>query len=62
MSKELEIIDKLSDARKKLKDQMSKVIVGQEKVIDLLLLSLFSRGHCLIIGVPGLAKTLMVQT
>jgi MoxR-like ATPase len=42
--------------------ELSKVIVGQERVITLLLVSLFSRGHCLLIGVPGLAKTLLVKT
>ena len=45
-----------------LVDELSKVIVGQEQVIEELLISLFSRGHCLLEGVPGLAKTLMVST
>src|SRR6267154_2443078 len=43
-------------------EQISKVIVGQKEVIEQLLLALFSRGHCLLIGVPGLAKTLLVST
>ncbi len=46
----------------KLKQEIAKVIVGQEEVIDQILLSIFSGGHALLIGVPGLAKTLMVNT
>ena len=49
-------------AHKKLKQEIAKVIVGQEEVIDQILLSIFSGGHALLIGVPGLAKTLMVNT
>ena len=49
-------------ARKKLKEEIAKVIVGQEHIVDDLLTALFARGHCLMIGVPGLAKTLMVRT
>lgn len=45
-----------------LKEEISKIIVGQEKVIDEILISIFSGGHALLIGVPGLAKTLMVNT
>ena len=45
-----------------LKTEIQKVIVGQEDIIDLLLLSLFSKGHCLLVGVPGLAKTLLIKT
>lgn len=41
---------------------MGKVIVGQERIVRLLLVSLFARGHCLLIGVPGLAKTLLVKS
>lgn len=55
-------IQKLNDAHKRIKEQMSKVIVGQEDVIDQLLIALFSRGHCLLEGVPGLAKTLMINS
>lgn len=46
----------------KLKQEIAKVIVGQDKVVDQILLSIFSGGHALLIGVPGLAKTLMVNT
>jgi len=57
-----ESIDKLSQAYHGIREQMSKVIVGQNDVIDQLLIALFSRGHCLLEGVPGLAKTLMIST
>ncbi|HIK92941.1 MAG TPA: AAA family ATPase, partial [Planctomycetes bacterium] len=57
-----ESIDLLHNAQAQIKAQMSKVIVGQDDVIDQLLIALFSRGHCLLEGVPGLAKTLMIST
>jgi MoxR-like ATPase len=59
---DLQAIARLGEARKKLKSEIAKVIVGQEHVVDDLLTAIFSRGHCLMIGVPGLAKTLMVRT
>ncbi|WP_038028449.1 AAA family ATPase [Thermonema rossianum] len=46
----------------KLKEEIHKVIVGQDEVIDQLLIALFSKGHCVLVGVPGLAKTLLIQT
>jgi len=55
-------VGKLGDARKRIQDQLSQVIVGQTEVIEELLISVFSRGHALLEGVPGLAKTLMVST
>ncbi len=55
-------IEKHRNAKQKITDQLSQVIVGQTHVIDELLISLFSRGHCLLEGVPGLAKTLMIST
>jgi MoxR-like ATPase len=55
-------IHKLGTAREKIMSQLGQVIVGQDQVIEELLISLFSRGHCLLEGVPGLAKTLMVST
>ncbi|MCH2125133.1 MAG: MoxR family ATPase [Pirellulaceae bacterium] len=55
-------IQKLGEAREKILEQLSHVIVGQHQVIEELLISLFSRGHCLLEGVPGLAKTLMIST
>src|SRR5437868_13204894 len=45
-----------------IKKEVAKVIVGQDAVIDQLLIALFARGHCLLIGVPGLAKTLLIRT
>src|SRR3954453_4859036 len=59
---DLEAIQRLGAARRKLKDEIARVIVGQEHIVDDLLTALFARGHCLVIGVPGLAKTLMVRT
>ena len=55
-------IDRLNQARERLIHELSKVIVGQQRVIDELLICLLSRGHCLLEGVPGLAKTLMIST
>ena len=55
-------IQQLAHAREQIVQQMSQVIVGQNDVIEELLISLFSRGHCLLEGVPGLAKTLMIST
>ena len=55
-------VRRLGEARERILEQMAQVIVGQESVIEELLISLFSRGHCLLEGVPGLAKTLMIST
>ena len=55
-------VEKLRAARQKIIQQLAQVIVGQTDVIEELLISLFSRGHCLLEGVPGLAKTLMIST
>src|SRR5262245_47846622 len=46
----------------RITEQLRRVIVGQDHIVTLLLVSLFSRGHCLLVGVPGLAKTLLVKT
>src|SRR5215813_7530198 len=59
---DLEAIARLGQARQKLKEEIAKIIVGQVHIVDDLLTCLFARGHCLMIGVPGLAKTLMVRT
>ncbi len=53
---------RLAHARERIVSQLEQVIVGQQSVIEELLISLFSRGHCLLEGVPGLAKTLMIST
>ena len=55
-------IDRLHEAHDRILAQLSRVIVGQSQVIEELLICLFSRGHCLLEGVPGLAKTLLVST
>jgi MoxR-like ATPase len=57
-----EVIEQLASAVDRIRGQLAQVIVGQDAVIDQLLISLFSRGHCMLEGVPGLAKTLMVST
>lgn len=57
-----EQLDRLVDKYQLLTNEISKVIVGQHEAVDSLLLSIFSGGHCLLLGVPGLAKTLMVST
>jgi len=62
VSEEQKVIEKLSRARKAMFHEMHKVIIGQNLVLEQLLISLFAGGHCLMIGVPGLAKTLMVST
>ena len=59
---DLDAIAKLGECRTRLKQEIAKVIIGQESIVDDLLTALFARGHCLMIGVPGLAKTLMVRT
>src|ERR1700704_5158828 len=55
-------IRRLADAKEKIQEQLSQVIVGQHEVIEEMMFCLFSRGHCLLEGVPGLAKTLMIST
>ncbi|MBT4225312.1 MAG: MoxR family ATPase [Opitutae bacterium] len=59
---EREAVEELREARAKLKTELNKVIIGQESVVDHLLLAVFSGGHCLLTGAPGLAKTLLVQS
>lgn len=59
---DLEIVEQLKQAHDRITGEIGKVIVGQRQVIDELLISLLSRGHCLLIGVPGLAKTLLIST
>ena len=59
---DLEIVGELKAARDKIEGEISKVIIGQHEVIEQLLTVLLSNGHCLLIGVPGLAKTLLINT
>jgi MoxR-like ATPase len=59
---DLEAMKRLQSAFEDIKRQLAQVIVGQDKVIEELLIAMFSRGHCILEGVPGLAKTLMIST
>ncbi|MDO3642266.1 MoxR family ATPase [Mucilaginibacter sp. L3T2-6] len=59
---EVEAADALRQAYQQIRAEIGKVIVGQEEVLKFVLISIFSNGHCLLVGVPGLAKTLLVQT
>src|SRR3954471_9786279 len=59
---DMEAVKKLQSGFQEIKKQLSRIIVGQDQVIEELLIALFSRGHCLLEGVPGLAKTLMIST
>ena len=61
-SDDIQIVKELNDAYKEMTDQLSNVIVGQTHVIEQVLISMFCRGHVLLVGVPGLAKTLLVST
>lgn len=60
--KDVDAVKALGQKYQNLKDEIAKVIIGQEAVIDELLLSIFCQGHSLLVGVPGLAKTLLVNT
>jgi len=59
---DLQAVEELAQARKHILEQIEKRVVGQHDVIDHLLIALFARGHCLFVGVPGLAKTLLIST
>ncbi|MDZ7318425.1 MAG: MoxR family ATPase [candidate division KSB1 bacterium] len=59
---DLDVVYELNSAHEKIVTEIGKVIVGQNNVIDELLIGLLARGHCLLIGVPGLAKTLLIST
>jgi len=58
----MESIDRIRMARERLFTELRKVLVGQEEVLDLMLIALLARGHCLLTGVPGLGKTLLVKS
>ena len=60
--REAQAIKGLATAYTRMREEIGKVIIGQRETVDQLLISLFSRGHCLLVGVPGLAKTLLVST
>jgi MoxR-like ATPase len=59
---DVEAADALREAYQQVSAEIGKVIIGQEEVLKFVLISIFSNGHCLLVGVPGLAKTLLVQT
>ncbi len=59
---DVQSVQRLNDAYRTITNELGKVIVGQQRVIEELLIALFARGNCLLIGVPGLAKTLMIRT
>jgi len=61
-AKDLSIIQEVQEAHETIVQEVSKVIVGQRQVINELLIALLARGHCLLVGVPGLAKTLLIST
>ncbi len=60
--REEQVIRGLATAYSRMREEIQKVIIGQDQIIDELLIALFCRGHCLLVGVPGLAKTLLVST
>ena len=62
MSDEVKAVDEFVVKYNEFKNEIAKVIVGQEEVVQQVLISIFCNGHCLLVGVPGLAKTLLVQT
>lgn len=59
---DVEAVDALAKSYRDLKKEIGKIIVGQEEVVQAVIISLFSKGHSLLVGVPGLAKTLLVST
>ncbi len=59
---ELAAVERLQRAYRDMRAELGKVIVGQETVIEELLIAMFCRGHALLVGVPGLAKTLLIST
>nr|WP_068891414.1 AAA family ATPase [Pedobacter panaciterrae] len=59
---DIKAVDALHQAYNNIRSEIGKVVIGQEEVVKSVLISIFSNGHCLLVGVPGLAKTLLVQT
>jgi MoxR-like ATPase len=59
---DVEAVNALKESYQKLTSEIGKVIIGQEDTVRLLLTAIFCQGHCLLVGVPGLAKTLLIQT
>ena len=61
-STDIELLESLVSSKNRIKEEIRKIIVGQDSIIDNLIITLLCRGHCLLIGVPGLAKTLMISS
>ena len=61
-AEEIEAVERLGEARDKIVNELRKTIVGMDEVIDEMMIAIFARGHCLLVGVPGLAKTLLVSS
>lgn len=61
-SDDLQAVEQLHQAYQQIAGELARVIVGQQSVIEQLMIAMFARGHCLLVGVPGLAKTLMIRT
>ena len=61
-NEDVKLLENFSSVYKEIVSEIQKVIIGQDEIIEQLLISLFSRGHCLLVGVPGLAKTLLINT
>ncbi|MFT4546823.1 MAG: MoxR-like ATPase [Verrucomicrobiales bacterium] len=59
---DVQAVQRLRDANERIVNELGKIIIGQKDVIDELMIAIFARGHCLLVGVPGLAKTLLVST
>src|SRR5436309_2774711 len=62
LPEDAKLAQQLSSACDRMKNEMAKVIVGQDDVVEQLLIAVLARGHCLLEGVPGLAKTLMIRS
>ncbi|MDB2674016.1 MoxR family ATPase, partial [Akkermansiaceae bacterium] len=62
MSEDKAAVEKLHESYGRMKEELGQVIVGQHEVVEQVLMAMFCRGHALLVGVPGLAKTLLVST
>ncbi|MHC4252775.1 MAG: AAA family ATPase, partial [Planctomycetota bacterium] len=59
---DVEGVERIGEARDKIVAELRKIIVGMDDVIDEMMIAVFAQGHCLLVGVPGLAKTLLVSS
>lgn len=62
LNDDVQLVEKLNEKVRNVREEIAKVIIGQDEIIEQLLISLLSKGHCLLVGVPGLAKTLLIKT